>query len=1148
MKTWRKTIAAISTFALLLNSLSAPIAVLAQESPTPKPTFAPTDSPLPTETAAPTETPTTTPDATVEPTETPTTTPEMSPTVTIAPSPDASPAATDSASPTPSDQPVVTQSQDSNPTTQGPPSDTNQPVVSEPSASPSMTPTATPTVPEKEGELTTTVIENVDLSSIKELNCNVDLNLCTDKADYAPTDIVYVYGRDFTPDKTYLIVISSSDDPPVSSLDDSEDDHRTTDSQGTFSYAYQLDGILRPNYKVEVKDGDFVIAQATFTDGYDDKIVWCHVEPNGNSQTLHLPPSALRSAGHMDASGNPLHAGDHIGSCSTGTLRVNKVTVPSGDTNHFSISITGTGTVSGSDSYNDFATNHQKTFSVTQGVYSVAESSESGWAITGNTCQNITVLSGTTVNCTITNSKTGSISGYKFNDKNEDGNQDGWWDLDWGGWHWHGEEGLNGWKIFIDIGDKNGVWDTGEDFRTTQHTDNWNGDRDDEGYFKFNNLIPGEYKVCEVLQSGWTNITPICQIINVGADENKHVNFGNHQSTNGTLVVNKVVDPSTDAGKFNLRIDGATAGTGANVGNGGSTGAVSVSSGNHTVSETAGTGTNLSNYTSVISGDCNSLGVVNVPAGASKSCTITNTRNTGTVVVHKDVQGPNGEDVVDTTGTFKVMLDGGSEEEVMDDGVVTYKGVLTGTHTITESFIPSGYSFYQYSLDGDAGVGGAQVTVSTNTETHITITNRQDSGYIRGHKYHSVGDQFPISPWPIHLSSCNSDFSVCSEIQVISSNLLGYMFGPLNPGYYRVAEELNSGYTPVGVTYYDIILTPGMNSRDNDFYNFENIDITVCKVSDADGDLETTEDRDPVPGWEMELVKTPTNSDTTLTRTIVLDDPNIQRTGDDGCTTFANLGPADNYTVNEIMEDGWTNLTPTSHDFGTPQDWQDQTWTFVNMEEAPKISISKSNNRGDGMNAGNTVDYSITLTNEGNIPLYDVTIQDILPGGFSYVPGSTWGETSADPSISGSVLTWSGFQGLSVGSSITIHYQTVSSSDLADGLYVNFATCNAVRGQYLEKRGEVRGVECDPTNSTVKIGNGVSFGGSLGGQVLGISTVLGASTELPATGSSTELLVVALIALGVGLFLRMYDVKITRKLTKKVVRSAQKKGKKHAKK
>src|SRR5207248_151137 len=93
-----------------------------------------------------------------------------------------------------------------------------------------------------------------------------------------------------------------------------------------------------------------------------------------------------------------------------------------------------------------------------------------------------------------------------------------------------------------------------------------------------------------------------------------------------TLTVNKVLEPGTDGGLFNLQIDGSTAGTGANQGNGGTTGAVTVNAGNHTVGETAGTSTTLSDYTAVISGDCASDGTITLAAGDVKTCTITNTK------------------------------------------------------------------------------------------------------------------------------------------------------------------------------------------------------------------------------------------------------------------------------------------------------------------------------------------------------------------------------------------------------------------------------------------------------------------------------------------------------------------------------------------
>lgn len=58
-----------------------------------------------------------------------------------------------------------------------------------------------------------------------------------------------------------------------------------------------------------------------------DKILWCHTVPNGNSQTLNLPLQALEQAGHVNAEGNPLHAGDHPGECEEPTPTIEVPTV-----------------------------------------------------------------------------------------------------------------------------------------------------------------------------------------------------------------------------------------------------------------------------------------------------------------------------------------------------------------------------------------------------------------------------------------------------------------------------------------------------------------------------------------------------------------------------------------------------------------------------------------------------------------------------------------------------------------------------------------------------------------------------------------------------------------------------------------------------
>jgi hypothetical protein len=101
----------------------------------------------------------------------------------------------------------------------------------------------------------------------------------------------------------------------------------------------------------------------------------------------------------------------------------------------------------------------------------------------------------------------------------------------------------------------------------------------------------------------------------------------------GTIKVTKKLAPATDSGKFNLLIDGAT--KAANVGDGGTTGTQTVNTGAHTVGESAGTGTSLSNYNSSLTcvdkahgGAADNDGSVQVDAADAWECVITNTRKT----------------------------------------------------------------------------------------------------------------------------------------------------------------------------------------------------------------------------------------------------------------------------------------------------------------------------------------------------------------------------------------------------------------------------------------------------------------------------------------------------------------------------------------
>src|SRR5207237_411099 len=115
------------------------------------------------------------------------------------------------------------------------------------------------------------------------------------------------------------------------------------------------------------------------------------------------------------------------------------------------------------------------------------------------------------------------------------------------------------------------------------------------------------------------------------------------------------LSPSSDVGRFNLRVDGSTAGTGGAVGDGGTTGALTKAPGSYAVSETgaprsddATKTTDLTLYTRSVSCSDPIKGVVAANATGSSvsapvdsndnvTCTISNSRNTGTLTVVKSL-------------------------------------------------------------------------------------------------------------------------------------------------------------------------------------------------------------------------------------------------------------------------------------------------------------------------------------------------------------------------------------------------------------------------------------------------------------------------------------------------------------------------------
>ncbi len=153
-------------------------------------------------------------------------------------------------------------------------------------------------------------------------------------------------------------------------------------------------------------------------------------------------------------------------------------------------------------------------FFVKPGSYTVCEILKNGWIQTypageydhsdncdqGNGYQ-VTVYSGDAITLDFGNFKLGKISGYKFLDI--DG--DGIWET--------GEPGLSGWTIKLN---------NTESETTT----------DSSGYYKFTDLGPGTYTICEALKTGYSQTLPkneggCYEITMTSGLESEDNNFGN---------------------------------------------------------------------------------------------------------------------------------------------------------------------------------------------------------------------------------------------------------------------------------------------------------------------------------------------------------------------------------------------------------------------------------------------------------------------------------------------------------------------------------------------------------------------------------------------------------------------------------------------
>ena len=646
------------------------------------------------------------------------------------------------------------------------------PTPTSPDPAPAVSPSPAANPDSNQELLQILVVNNTIATSIQEVDFNVTETgsavLLTDKLDYAPTDTALITGAGFLPNTSYTLTISSTDNPATTTSV-----AVVADESGKLFYAYQLDGIYRPNYKVEAYLTSLLIATVTFTDS--EKVTICHATGSSSNpySKLSVDPSSLDGDGNDSSDHNrPGHQnGEDIippgfwdldgrnwdsahreiydNDCNLpekaelSVVKTNDVSgsVVAGNSFNWTFTISNTGTKDATFSNNQIVLKDNLPPGANYGtpienksnfVCNISSStltctSSSNFTIAKNSSFTVQIPVTTLSAGSLINPREGGVCAVDPDDKVSESND-------------NNNTCGNTVTVTPQKGNlviiKNTVGGNGTFAFTTTGAglSSFNLTTQNGTASKtFSNINSGTYSVSETVPSEWSmsascdgsNNTPASITVAPGATVT--CTFTNTKLP--TLTVNKEVRSiaQSENGKFNLLIDNTQYAS--DIQNGGTTGARILSLGKHTVAETAGTATDLTKYTVAYAGDCDANGEVTLSAGDNKTCTIINTRKSGKILLDKILSG--GDDkpslwdftIAGITGTFKAG-------DLLD--------LATGTYTITESNNIPGYSLTAVGGVCSSRVGSsAQLNVALTTGdayNTCSFTNTRDVGVLKVNK------------------------------------------------------------------------------------------------------------------------------------------------------------------------------------------------------------------------------------------------------------------------------------------------------------------------------------------------------------------------------------------------------------------------------
>lgn len=654
----------------------------------------------------------------------------------------------------------------------------------------------------------------------------------------------------------------------------------------------------------------------------------------------------------------------------------------------------------------------------------------------------------------------------------------------------------------------------------------------------------------------------------LNANENVTCAFTN--TRHATITVYKFTTPSNNLTSFPVSITGNGQVIGSNTGSVTTSTPVTfvVTPGTYHVAETLPSG-----WTQ----DVNGNGCANVTVGSESgvwdgACNIFNSK-LGSIKIVKDAD-PRTENHFDFSTSENLSPHNFSLEGENGENTRTFSSLNGGRYSVTEQAEPGWVltgitcNAENYTTDGRT----VYIPLSTSQDIICTFHNVK-YGSIEGVKWNDLngdgtkdhkdwvchpwwafwncgweGTEEPtVSGWTITLQKYNSDGGLNPDVLTATTDSEDYDFNNVLPGTYNVCEVQQGGWIQTYPNHgnenlcQDVTVGAGQDVDHVNFGNQRNLGkIIVYKHINPEGMTEGN-----LSGW-----------------TFTLSNGQTATTNNDGIAEFDNVNQG-SYTVTETSsKPGWglesincsqPNLKLTSLDTIQTEEnpkpegnnvyvtWgQTATCNATNKYLTPKLTISKSNDAGGTKYPGDTVGFTITISNDQNAGnANNVTVTDLLPNGFHYNSGSWSAGSNLHGVLSLSEPTYHSpgvwtIGTLATGETVTLKYTVTIDGSQADGTYYDEAW-----GQgFSETNTQVQALAVNPgfldTNfvgTQVAVAN--SNQASSGYNSVTTQSVLGASIgpELPSTGENTIWVIMATLlaisgfgSLAFGLRLRRKNV------------------------